>query len=163
MKYIKLTQGKFAIVDDENFGRLNQWKWCACWDSKTKSFYAKRAHKGENGKWSSMSIARQILGLKHGDKRQADHIDHDTLNNQISNIRIATNQQNHFGRRKTTLPRSSKYKGVCFDKINKKWRVYIMCNGKQRTLGRYLCEKKAAIVYDMKAKELFGEFAYTNF
>lgn len=43
MKEIPLTQGQVALVDDEDFERVNAFKWCAKWHSKTKSFYAVRS------------------------------------------------------------------------------------------------------------------------
>ncbi len=58
---------------------------------------------------------------------------------------------------------SSKYKGVSWDKGRKKWKVYIQLSGKLSTIGYYRKEIVAAKAYDQKAKELFGEFANTNF
>ena len=96
MKRIKLTQGQFAIVDDKNYEWLNQWKWCAWWSKDTKSFYAVRRSKKRNGKSYIIRMAREILGLKCGDKREADHRNHNTLDNFNSNLRTITHQQNQF-------------------------------------------------------------------
>jgi hypothetical protein len=57
---------------------------------------------------------------------------------------------------------TSKYKGVSFDSINNKWRSGIMINGKTIHLGRFNLEEEAAIAYNNKAIELFGEFAKIN-
>ena len=57
---------------------------------------------------------------------------------------------------------SSKYKGVTFDKWTSRWESYIGYNGEKIHLGRYKSEEKAALVYNEKAKELFGEFANLN-
>jgi len=90
-----------------------------------------------------------------------DHIDRDSTNNSLSNLRWVTCQQNSFNsqKRKGT---TSKYKGVSFHKRDRKWMVNIGFNGKQTYIGAYASEEEAAIVYNTKAKELFGEFAVLN-
>ena len=57
----------------------------------------------------------------------------------------------------------SRYKGVCWHKRKKKWCVSICKSGKRAYLGPFDNETEAALAYDQKAKELFGEFAYLNF
>ena len=81
IKKIPLTQDQFAIVDNKDFEWLNQYKWFARWEPHTQGFYAVRHSKTINGKRYMISMAREILGLKCGDKRQVDHINHNTLNN----------------------------------------------------------------------------------
>jgi len=58
---------------------------------------------------------------------------------------------------------SSMYKGVYWHKLAKKWGARITKNYKQHHIGLFISEKKAAMAYDEKARELFGEFALTNF
>lgn len=58
---------------------------------------------------------------------------------------------------------SSKFKGVCWHKRDNGWRAYIRKDGKQLYLGLFTSEAEAACAYDVKAKELFGEFARLNF
>jgi len=167
MKAIELTQGQVAIVDDEDYEWLNQFKWYAHWNPKAKSFYAVRNSKRINGIQYAILMAREILGLRKGDKQQADHINHDTLDNRRCNLRICTKQQNYMNHRKYRTYAgkkcSSKYSGVYWEKNAKKWRAYIKFNGKLIYLGLFTSEIEAAKTYDAKAKELFGEFANTNF
>ena len=84
MQRISLTQGQFATVDDEDFEWLNQWTWCGGCSKKnccTKGlmYYAKR---------TGISMHRQILGLKAGDKRRVKHINRNNLDNRRSNLEI---------------------------------------------------------------------------
>jgi len=58
---------------------------------------------------------------------------------------------------------SSAFKGVSWDRVNRRWLVVISCNRKQRHVGRFDSEEAAARAYDAAAAELFGEFAYLNF
>ena len=149
MKQIPLTQGQFAIVDDEDFDRLNQHKWCACWNKHANSFYAARSKKGEDGGWHQISMAREILGLTYGDKRQADHKDHNTLDNRTLNLRIVTHQQNGWNRKSP--------KGYYFSKPNQKYFAHIGLNGKRIYLGLFHTAKEARGAY-LKAKEVYHNF-----
>lgn len=149
MKKIKLTQGQFALVDDEDYEKVNQFKWCAHWN--VNHFYAKNNKKGR--------MHRYIMNTPVG--MFTDHKNHNTLDNQKSNLRICTYQQNQANRKKQKGI-SSKYKGVCWDKQVRKWLVGIRFNQKRINLGRFKSEIKAAIAYNKKAKELFGAFALLN-
>ena len=99
MKQIELTQNQVTIVDDSDFEQLSKHKWQAWWNKCTRSFYAIRNGRKADGKRIKVSMAREILGLKRGDKLQADHRDHNTLDNRRANLRIVTCQQNHFNRK----------------------------------------------------------------
>jgi hypothetical protein len=93
-------------------------------------------------------------------KQQVDHIDRDPLNNHISNLRWATNGEN--GRNRLSQKGSSKYKGVSFSKKRKKWEVSIQLNNRRQYLGSFDYEKEAALAYNKKAKEIYGEFSLLN-
>ena len=58
MKRIPLTQGQFAIVDDDMYEELSKYKWCAVWDRGTQSFYARTAEK-------SLSSNKQIENYEY--------------------------------------------------------------------------------------------------
>lgn len=165
MKKIKLTQGKYALVDDEDFEYLNQWKWCA---QKIGSiYYAKRGYDWNKKKkcWNEiLSMHRVILGLHKGDGVCTDHIDGNGLNNRRCNLRACTKQQNQMNQ--GSKVGTSKYKGVGVvpDSVSvKKWRARICINRNQKYLGYFDSEIEAAKAYDVAAKELFGEFANCNF
>ncbi len=160
MKKITLTQGYFALVDDEDFVWLSQYKWQVSKYPHTS--YAVANIKIKNNKYINTRMHRLILGLKRGDNRQCDHIDHNGLNNQKSNLRICNRQQNNQNR-KLSKHLSSKYKGVNWDKHTRRWLVRLHINNKSVFLGRYDDEKEAAKIYDRVALFEFKEFAHTNF
>ena len=91
-----------------------------------------------------------------------DHKDRNSLNNHLSNLRWCTKKENsqNMSKRKNT---TSMYKGVCFYKPLNKWLARIHHNGQLIHLGYYLDEADAGLAYDLKAKELFREFAHLNF
>lgn len=156
MKLIPLTQGKFAMVDDEDFERVSRFTW--------------RFHRGKNSgyarAWLSCSKGKRTQQLLHRflfpDLLHIDHIDGNGLNNQRSNLRAATPQQNNQNARKR-IQATSRFKGVCWYRKDEVWSVQIYFNQHQIFLGRYESETDAAHVYDYAAKIYFGEFARLNF
>lgn len=157
MKRIPLTQGKFALVDDEDFDYLMQWKWRLLKGKYT--YYAITSIYRER-KRSTESMHRMILKPKEG--QWIDHKNRNGLNNTRLNIRTCTMSQNAQNRRaiKNT---TSKYKGVMWHPRLKKWKVQIYSSVKCIYLGVFADEVEAAKTYDKKAKGLFGEFAKFNF
>jgi len=158
MKTIKLTRDKWAIVDDEDYESLNQYKWHAICVGGI--YYAARKAKVD-GRWTSILMHRQITGAKKGES--VDHIDHNGLNNRKScNLRICTHQQNLFNQR-PQKNRTSDLRGVNLYKPTNKYRARARLNDKDYHLGYFENEKEAGLAYDAFAKEHFGEFAYLNF
>jgi len=158
MKRIRLTQNKYAIVDDDLFDSLSTKKWSA---GRHKSiFYAIRSEKGKN-----LSMHRVIMGLKMGDKRLVDHIDGNGLNNQINNLRYCNHSQNLYNGRKTNNIKSSKYKGVTKKTLKNRtpyWLVRISVGGKDKYVGVSGDEETAAGMYNDAAKLYHKEFALLN-
>lgn len=159
MKEIKLTQGKVALVDDEDFEELNRFKWQAHKSGKT--FYAARRMVDE-GKRKFLTMHQSILNPIVGFK--TDHKDGNGLHNWRSNLRYATHSQNvaNAPKRKGAI---SIFKGVSPlpTYINARWVAYIRVNGEGKYLGCFANETDAAVAYDKAAREFFGEFARTNF
>ena len=143
---IILTQGQIAIIDDCD-AYLCQYKWYAQWNKDTQSYYAVRSEKID-GKRIATLMARQILGLLPGDKRQSDHINHNTLDNTRENIRIVTNQENNFNRKHP--------KGYHLDKRSQKYLARIRVNGKLKYLGLYKTRKEAHQAY-LHAKKKYHQ------
>jgi len=155
MKEIKLTQGKVALVDDEDYDYLNQWKWHAVRIRNT--YYASRNSPYINGRRKPIRMQWKIISVSKG--LVADHIDGNGLNNQKSNLRVCTNQQNSFNHKRGI--NKSGYKGVGY--VDGLVRARICINGKLIHLGMYKNEIEAAKAYDSAAIYYYGEFAKLNF
>jgi len=156
---IPLSQGKFAIIDDEDWDLVKGYKWYA--KKHENTFYAVTNIRKPDGKYKKLCMHRLLLDLKKGEI--CDHINHNGCDNRRSdNIRKATKQQNEMNKTKRKNC-SSIYKGVYFDKIRERYRVQICFNKKKISLGAIKTELEGALLYDLKAKELFGEYACLNF
>jgi len=151
---IKLSQGKYAIVDPEDYEKLIGYVWYAA--NALCTFYAQR---NENGK--SVRMHRQIMNPPAG--FFVDHENHNGLDNRKANLQIVTPAENTYNKRKEKGSVSSRYKGVSFRKSRNKWTAYISYRGRRINLGCFDDEIDAAKAYDEAAKELFGKFAFLNF
>lgn len=160
MKEIFLTQGQVALVDDADYEWLNPWKWRAQ-RQRAGNFYAVRWSPQKKGKRFLVTMSRQILGLGYGDKRQADHQNHNTLNNCQSNLRICTRRENTMNK-KLRSNTTSQFRGVYWNKQRNKWRASITTKRETKNLGSFDVEKDAARAYNKAAKQSFGEFALLN-
>jgi hypothetical protein len=155
VRYIPLTQGRFAIVDADDYDWLNNYKWYAHLDGN--KYYAYRHIRRTKRR---IAMHRQIMNApKH---LLVDHINGNSQNNRKSNLRVCTKAENVYNRRPSRKCRSG-YKGVYWNKHHKKWHVRTTKSGRTFYLGSFNDKIEAAIAYDRKAKELFGEFAYLNF
>ncbi len=157
-KHISLTRGLFAVVDGCDYELLSEHKWYAL-NSKWGFRAARSCRIG--GKKRCVLMGRQILGLRYGDKLQADHINHNTLDDRRCNLRTCTNQENSYNRR-CHKNSSSKYKGVSWYGAYEKWMGYIRSGGKNVFLGYFLAEDDAARAYNSTAQRLHGEHAHLN-
>jgi len=154
MKQIELTQGKFALVDDDDYDEINQYNWCF------SHGYAVRFVRIPQGKQKIQLMHRIITNCPDG--FELDHVNHNKLDNRKDNLRICSKSENSHNQKVRTYAKTSIYKGVCFDKHANKWRARIKLNNKHKNLGLFENEIDAAIAYNNAAIELFGEFAFIN-
>jgi hypothetical protein len=156
MKEIKLTQGKIALVDDEDYEYLNQFKWRTVKGANT--YYAQRMGR-INGK--RISIQMHNIILKPVDGLECDHINHLGFDNRKENLRNCTRSQNCMN---AISHGEIEYKGVNRAHSKKEeYQARIMYHGRSYFLGHYKTKEDAAKAYDFAAKKYFGEFANLNF
>ena len=160
MKKIKLTQGKFALVDDQDYEFLMQWKWYAE-KYYNKLFYAHRHSNKIN--YIIIQMHRVIAERMNLDveSKKVDHVDRNGLNNQRNNLRISTNSQSQMnqGIRKDN---TSGYKGVSWNRRLKKWHSQICYRHKRIHLGYFDDKEDAARAYNEAAIKYHKEFAVLN-
>jgi len=150
---------KFALVDNEDYESALQYKWYVVKNGNYFYAYANRKL-GKDKKHHTLHMHRVIMGLRD-DKIQIDHINRNGLDNRKSNLRLCNMSQNMMNSR-PMKNRLSKYKGVSWHSLTKKWRVRVCLHGNLIEVGLYSNEEKAAAAYNKEAKRLFGDFAYLN-
>ena len=154
MKQIELTQGKVALVDDEDYERLNNFKWYA--HKKRNRYYALRGI-CINSKSDIIRMHREILNAIG--KIQVDHINGNGLDNRKENLRLCTNQQNHCNQKNPQKNNKLGIKGVHLDKKGKKFTAQIKIKGKVINLGFFNVLGDADSAYRIAENKYFGEFA----
>ncbi len=171
MKQIPLTQGKFAIVDDEDFHYLSRFEWHAAINSNN-DYAARRRAKLESKESRSVdayiSMASSIIPPKQ--YSEIGFKNHNTLDYRKENLIYVSYSLKRHRADKQAGKTSSKYKGVCFCKAgcpkDRQWSaaIYKRIDGVIRRfhLGYFSTQEKAARAYNQKSLELYGEDAYQN-
>jgi hypothetical protein len=145
MKKIKLTKGKFALVDDEDFEYLNQWRWNVSTSGYARRLqYIKSSGYG-NKDYTTVIVTMHRLINQTPDELFTDHINQNKLDNRKSNLRTVTKSQNGINRGKNKNNKSG-YKGIYWDTWSEKWRAEIMTNSERIRLGRFVNIKDAVSV-----------------
>lgn len=147
MKFIPLTKGYFAIVDDDDYARLAVFKW------HVNKGYACRTNR-------KISMHRVVLN-NFDMSMDIDHVNGNKSDNRKANLRIASRTLNLINR--PGRGGTSTFKGVSWSWRQRRWRAQISVNRRKIYLGYFLDEVEAAMAYDAAAKQHCGEFAWTNF
>ncbi len=149
------------LYDDEDEQIISQHVWHIKKYYRNRNlFYAETAIYTSE-KTVSLFLHRLILNITNS-KIFIDHRDHNGLNNQKDNLRVCTGVENRRNSRKTTLPKSSQYKGVSWHKQQKHWYARITINNKKEHLGYFNTEEEAALAYNNASEKHYGEFGFRN-
>jgi hypothetical protein len=142
MREIPLTQGKVALVDDEDYQELSKHKWYALKHGNT--YYAARTARCKNGGRSTVYLHCTLLEAPKN--MEIDHINGDGLNNTRGNLRVVTHRENG---QNLHMEKSSKFPGVCWDRRRKKWQTGLQIARKWHYLGSFEDEETAGLIYSM--------------
>jgi hypothetical protein len=160
MRKIKLTQGKYALVNDKLFPSLNKFKWHAL--KRLNTYYALRDGPKINGRRARIRMHREVFRLKGlSVPREVDHRDRNGLNNQFKNLRNATKQLQTLNRGRRA-DNTSGYIGVTWNKYKRKWQAQVQLDGHNHNLGRFISKREAAKARDRFLAEHRPECAVMN-
>lgn len=161
MKEISLRNSELKVqVDDDAYDILTKYTWSLNYNGYAYCNDKVKLHK----LYKTRRMHRIIYQMKFGTIQRTDEIDHidiDSLNNQLSNLR-KVDRSNNSKNRKGNRGSYSRFKGVTWDSRGKKFIAEISIDGKRHYLGSSNDEKVCAQKYNDKALELFGDYAYLN-
>ena len=158
-----------GLIDTCDVWLMQNYNWYTRKDKTTGDYYVYLCHPSTTpiDGYKATFLHRHILRAPVG--TFVDHINHNTLDNRRNNIRVCSYKESAQNTRAQKDKKYSLYKGVngsiymkngdvlrCKEKP---WKAIIL----GKLIGRYKTEIDAALAYDDKAKELFGEYAYLNF
>ncbi len=166
IKYVTCKGEKIpTIIDEEDESLFDRHTYTAGDNGNGRIYVHRVIWNGKDRKQEKVYWHAIIVNPPSG--MVVDHINGNSLDNRKSNLRAATREQNNMNRGANRThrgkPTTSPYKGVSLNKRSNRWVSSIGHNYKRIYLGYFDLPEDAARAYDIKARELFGEFAYQNF
>lgn len=130
-----------CLIDIQNLNELIKRRWFAAYNNTSKSFYA-YSKISVNKKRVTLQMHRIITNCPKG--LVVDHINHNTLDNRLKNLRICTDAQNKQNQISTiATSKTSKFRGVSYDSKMGKYRAYCSHNGNKIHIGIFETEAEA--------------------
>jgi hypothetical protein len=157
MRIIQLAKsGSFAVVDDEDYEALKDYRWWLHKDPSHPIGYAQGQRKrGEKIVYMHRLISEAVEGMV------VDHRNMNSLDNRRCNLRVASHSESQHNKLAYRNNKSG-YKGVFRDSFTGKWTTSINLNGK--TVFRKRCNslEDAAQIYALMSYIYHGEFSNTG-
>ena len=139
----------YFIIDSEDYDKVKNYCWC------NSHGYAVSTIRGEKNKFVGMH--RIIMNCGENENLLVvDHINHNTLDNRKSNLRIATDMQNNWNSIR------NHNSGIQYNSILEKWNVTIKYNLQDINLGLFDSYNEALDIRDKAEKVFFEEFQYND-
>lgn len=153
---VALTKGQRSVIDAHKVSDVSPWNWRAIWSPHGQCYYAGRGGINEYGRVTTITLHRAILGVTDP-KIFVDHINHDTLDNRVSNLRACTPSESNWNMR---IPRRSTtgFKGVSRYGTQGKYRTYIAAHKVIQWFYSFDTAEAAFAFRQQELSKLHGEF-----
>lgn len=139
-------------LEDLEIMKKHKGRWYAWYSKDNDTYYVCRWFYDKEGKLKVSYLHREIMGSPKG--KVTDHVNHDTLDNRRSNLRIITHAQNQQNRKGAQRGSRSGVRGVSWESFTGRWKAQLRLNGKNYNFGRYNTIEEAEKVITQKRKEL---------
>lgn len=156
-KKIPLQNGMFALIDDEDFEKVNEFNWTYALSDGYPLIFSN--YIGNNKE--ILKLSRFILGLEKSNNDYVFHKNKNDFDFRKNNL-IVSDRKGWVRKSKGWKNSSSKYKGVSWNKALSKWQAGIKVQGKRKHLGYFSLEAEAALAYNKAAIQFFGKNSYQN-
>lgn len=154
VKIPNVKASRRAIVDDEDFERVNAYKWC----SSTHSYPTSGTPHGYGNKKPRHTLMhRLVMNAKSG--QIVDHINEDRYDNRKCNLRFCNKSQNAVNKRKLLSTNTSGHQGVYWHKHKQKWAASIIVEGRKIYVASSKDKEKVCVAYREAHIKYFGEFS----
>ena len=138
--FIKLTQGKWTIINEIDYDKVKQFKWHTSVPKGGKTYYARTIPPGAGKRRISIKL-HQIL-RPCARYFEVDHKNRNGLDNRISNLRVVTHAENMLNK-SLRLDNPTGHTGISWDKLHNRWHAGLCLQGQAKHLGFFTCFKKA--------------------
>lgn len=159
MKTVSVSNGRVALVDDEDYKWISRFKWHAV--LMGRGFYVMRNRRISDGPGPGTILLHRAI-LEAPASFEVDHRNGDGLDNQRKNLRLATSQQNQRAFQRKAAGKTSRFRGVCWHKAAEKWSAQLKISRRKIHLGLFSDEEAAARAYDSAVRVAYGEFSHPN-
>lgn len=159
-RYLHAASGERIKVDREDFERINRHSWTIIQQRNEGKRQAVTSIKTKTG-YKQVTLGKFIMNPPKGKfvypRRSREELDY-----RKSNLIVCTMKERQIMLPKRRGDTSSRFKGVSWDRSKSRWRAHIDIKGQTRAIGYFKDEEEAALAYNKRAKELYGDIAYQN-
>lgn len=149
MQQINLSQNKIALLDDEDFARFSQFRWCYRGERNGAQGYAIRHVKMDNGTYKTEYLHRAIMNPEPG--KEVIFLNHDRLDCRRANLRVVTTQDARRHHR-VRCDSKSGVKGVSYNPEYRTWSADIYRDGICYRIGTFYCQEEAVAAYEFELR-----------
>lgn len=153
-----IRNGYKFYIDNEDYELVKQYCWHQHRDGYLRTCY-ESYYDDDGKKHNKYILMHRLIASVHGfgDKMEIDHINGIPYDNRLCNLRSVTHAQN-MKNLKLCNNNTSGHKGVHYSKNEKKWKAFIIVDGKQTHLGTFSTYKEAVEAREKAEKRYFKEF-----
>ena len=156
---VALTKERVALISPEDESRVSEFHWHAKFNKSSGEWYAR--HCTTRKKKVVVQLLHRFIRNVTDPQTCVVHLNHDTLDNRRENLKLIDRTLfAKFVSTRRSPAHSAGLKGVTYRKD--RWEAYVTRGGKSYHLGYFRTAVDAALAYNTKAREFYGDDAFLN-